>query len=105
MEIVEAQDVREVLFDAETGRPIRTSGRRHGGPRGRRPTHASAASPTGDAASSRRGRRRADKLLDEFPIDFDARSNNRSDRQATRVRPETDCDVGAAELTDNYDPT
>jgi pilus assembly protein CpaB len=61
MEIVEAQDVREVLFDGETGRPIRQP-ENPSAPAG--PTLDSSAdygpSPTG-----------SDAALDEFPIDLD----------------------------------
>jgi pilus assembly protein CpaB len=66
MEIVEAQDVREVLFDSETGKPIRTSGE-DSTPAGPRVTPATPASyPTGGESGD------AEKLLDEFPIDFNA---------------------------------
>jgi len=61
MEIVEAQDVREVLFDGETGRPIRqeTKASTVSGPT----LNSSEAgpSPTGD-----------DKASESFPIDFES---------------------------------
>lgn len=65
MEVVEAQGVREVLFDGETGRIIHPTGEkpRAGGPTlnpspGSHPDHDAA--PSGDDA----------KMLEEFPIDF-----------------------------------
>jgi hypothetical protein len=69
MEIVEAQDIREVLFDAETGKPIRKMVE-EGAAVGPRVTPASPASfptPSSDAASTD-----AEGSLGDFPIDFDA---------------------------------
>jgi Flp pilus assembly protein CpaB len=70
MEIVEAQDVREVLFDAETGKPIRApdDDANTGGPRVTPATPASYPTPgnAGDSAGD------SEKLLDDFPIDFNA---------------------------------
>jgi pilus assembly protein CpaB len=69
MEIVEAQDVREVLFDAATGKPIRKMVEESVGPR---VTPASPASyPTGGSSDSAAD---ADKMLDEFPIDLDSQN-------------------------------
>lgn len=68
MEIVEAQDVREMLFDAETGRPIRVSAEEAAasGPKVATPVSTSpAGGDTGSAAD-------AEKMLDSFPIDFGA---------------------------------
>jgi pilus assembly protein CpaB len=66
MEIVEAQDVREVLFDADTGKPIRKMVEE--GSVGPRVTPAIPAShPTGDAATDVEG------ALGDFPIDFDGK--------------------------------
>ena len=74
MEIVEAQGVREVLFDAETGRPINSTGAAAGAagptintntspqPQPQSDTGAPAASDGGDSS----------KMLEEFPINFDA---------------------------------
>jgi pilus assembly protein CpaB len=75
MEIVEAQGVREVLFDAETGRPVRPSVDTAPGPTlhptsstpaGPVPTGASAAPATPPAAAPAS----AEKVLDDFPVDF-----------------------------------
>jgi pilus assembly protein CpaB len=68
MEIVEAQAVREVLFDGETGRPIRGAHEPPGGPTpnstpvGPTPGGQKSAGPTPAAA---------DKMLEEFPIDLE----------------------------------
>jgi pilus assembly protein CpaB len=67
MEIVEAQDVRELLFDGETGKPLRQpeSEASHTGP-----TVTPSMSPgsaSGDSESD------SDGALDEFPIHFNAR--------------------------------
>lgn len=75
MEIVEAQDVREVLFDSESGKPIRNMVEDNGGPHvtatpASYPT--STGSDTGDSGDSATDDAAdADKLLDEFPIDLD----------------------------------
>jgi pilus assembly protein CpaB len=80
MEIVEAQGVREVLFDAETGRPIRATNDA-GGPT-LHPTSAPAGPvPTGDAAPAAPAAAAtpaapaaaapaAEKMLEEFPVEF-----------------------------------
>jgi pilus assembly protein CpaB len=67
MEIVEAQNVREMLFDGETGKPIRqlveapvTSG----------PSVTPSLSPTVDESTSTVAPTDADKMLDNFPIDL-----------------------------------
>jgi pilus assembly protein CpaB len=67
MEIVEAQDVREMLFDADTGKPIRPAvpDSNSAGP-----TVTPSATPDttdGDLPGD------AEQLLDDFPIDFNAR--------------------------------
>jgi pilus assembly protein CpaB len=69
MEIVEAQAVREMYFDGTTGRPIRQASE-NTGPTG--PTiHPTAVgpSPTGGDSKSDDGKS-GDKMLEEFPIDF-----------------------------------
>ena len=66
MEIVEAQGVSEVLFDGETGRPIR-----HGSDSSSAagPTiHPSPAAPTSSGPGQTPAA--ADKMLEEFPVDF-----------------------------------
>jgi pilus assembly protein CpaB len=69
MEIVEAQDIREVLFDAETGKPIRKMVEEAAGvgPRVTPATPASYPTPSPGAASTD-----AEGSLGDFPIDFDA---------------------------------
>src|SRR4051812_3396640 len=71
MEIVEAQGVREVLFDGDTGRVIQPNDkdRSAAGPT----LPASSAKPTGDQASTGHGD--AAKMLDDFPIKFDSDKN------------------------------
>ena len=69
MEIVEAQGVREVLFDVETGRPIHRAGETSAtaGPTLDTPAksnHSKKDAPTESSDTS--------KLLDEFPINLDA---------------------------------
>lgn len=77
MEVIESQGVREVLFDAETGRPVHPSTEPTG------PTPQSAATstslptptaPATGAAPSATGAPAAsppaDKMLDEFPVEF-----------------------------------
>ena len=70
MEIVEAQDVREVLFDADTGKPIRDAERRM--PAARRCTcrHVRPAAAVDRRRRQAAGAADADKMLDDFPIDF-----------------------------------
>jgi len=69
MEIVEAQDVREVEFDADTGRPIRHENSSNEGAGAaatgsRSPAH-SGTKPSASSAGS------AQDLLDKFPINLD----------------------------------
>jgi pilus assembly protein CpaB len=66
MEIVEAQDVREMLFDAETGKPIRDAATSSSDGPTVKPS-ATPGSKDGSVPSD------AEKLLEEFPIDFNAR--------------------------------
>jgi len=67
MEIVEAQGVREMMFDGQTGRPIHTPGE-----------NKTVAGPTLDASAKPLGSNDAaapgdaSKSLDQFPINFDA---------------------------------
>jgi len=71
MEIVEAQDDREMQFDPETGKPIRNSMEDSGGPR---VTPAIPASmPTSDSGSDGGAATNSDveDALDKFPIDLD----------------------------------
>jgi pilus assembly protein CpaB len=65
MEIVEAQDIREVLFDNETGKPIRSMVEESAGPRVTA-TPASFPNNTGESNSAAD----SDKSLDDFPIDL-----------------------------------
>jgi Flp pilus assembly protein CpaB len=69
MEIVEAQDVREALFDPDTGKPIRDSqaGPGHVKPGASQPTTGSA---TGGTPSSMTGDQ-SEPTLENFPIKFD----------------------------------
>jgi pilus assembly protein CpaB len=69
MEIVEAQAVREVFFDGSTGRPIR-QGSENAGAAG--PTiHPPAVGPSPTAGDSKSDDGKSgDKMLEEFPIDF-----------------------------------
>jgi Flp pilus assembly protein CpaB len=72
MEVVEAQGVREVLFDGETGRVIQPSNDKDKSAAG--PTlPAAAPKPAGDHASA--GHSDAAKMLDDFPIKFDSDKN------------------------------
>jgi pilus assembly protein CpaB len=70
MEIIEAQNFREALFDAETGKPIRV--RHEPTPPG--PTVGSSQSPTSASTTPSEISGEAEKALEDFPIDFD--SNN-----------------------------
>jgi pilus assembly protein CpaB len=75
MEIVEAQDIREVLFDGETGKPIRNMVEDSGGPRVTPASPASyssgAGSDSGDAAAEAASAASdAASALDDFPIDL-----------------------------------
>jgi pilus assembly protein CpaB len=63
MEIIEAQNFREALFDAETGKPIR---QRHE-PTLPGPTVGTSQSPTSGTSTSE-----AEKALEDFPIDFES---------------------------------
>jgi pilus assembly protein CpaB len=67
MEIVEAQDVREMLFDGETGKPIRPAAETQGASGPSVTPSMSPASTPGESAGE------SDKALDDFPIDFNAR--------------------------------
>ena len=75
MEIVEAQGVREVLFDAETGRPIRPTERRRwpDAPAQRQPRQP-VQRPTADCPRqpppATAPAPAADKMLEEFPVEF-----------------------------------
>jgi len=65
MEIVEAQDVREVKFDPDTGKPLRdelSAPSSHGTMPPMPPTSTSTGEPTSDA--------KAKELLDNFPVNF-----------------------------------
>jgi hypothetical protein len=68
MEIVEAQGVREVLFDPDTGRPIRATNEAAG------PTLHSSNEPAGPVplgGNPEPGAAADDtKMLDEFPLDL-----------------------------------
>jgi pilus assembly protein CpaB len=75
MEIVEAYDIREVLFDPETGKPIRKMIEDTGGPRVTPATPASfpggATSDSSDAAAeAASAASEAASALDDFPIDL-----------------------------------
>jgi pilus assembly protein CpaB len=67
MEVVEAQDVREVLFDADTGRPIRPVAEQIGvgGPT----PHTNPSQSNGNDSPSD-GDNDASKMLEEFPVNF-----------------------------------
>jgi len=67
MEIVEAQDVREVLFDGETGKPIRTAAEESGSAH---VTHATPASYPAQADDASGDGADADRMLDDFPVDL-----------------------------------
>ncbi len=69
MEIVEAQGVREVLFDAETGRPIHPTTNEALGPLPR-PAATSAAPAAGDPAPAAPAGGDSDQALEDFPVDF-----------------------------------
>lgn len=67
MEIVEAQAVREVLFDGETGRPIRGANDSAAGPT----LNSTPAGPVpGGPTPTSTTPAAADKMLEEFPVDF-----------------------------------
>jgi hypothetical protein len=79
MEIVEAQGVREVLFDPETGRPVRPTNDTAGptlhstpsAPAGPTPTSDSATSaPAAAAPAAAPAPAVTEKMLDEFPVEF-----------------------------------
>jgi pilus assembly protein CpaB len=73
MEIVEAQDVREMLFDSETGKPIRKMVEDTGMPRVTPASPASFPSDTGDASAesaAAAAASAANAVLDDFPIDL-----------------------------------
>ncbi|MEX0612050.1 MAG: RcpC/CpaB family pilus assembly protein, partial [Pirellulales bacterium] len=67
MEIVEAQDVREMLFDAATGKPIREPAPNSSVPGPSVTPSTSPRAPAGDSPGD------SDKILEDFPIDFNAR--------------------------------
>jgi pilus assembly protein CpaB len=74
MEIVEAQGVREVLFDAETGRPVHPGAESAAGPvphsgppAGPVPTSTSAPPAAAPSAGDKPS---GDKMLDDFPVEF-----------------------------------
>jgi hypothetical protein len=73
MEIVEAQDVREVLFDADTGKPIRPVDEL-GGAGGPMVTPSPSPGTTGSGNVQAPTVKDADKMLEEFPIEFDAQN-------------------------------
>jgi pilus assembly protein CpaB len=71
MEIVEAQNVREALFDAETGRPIRELPE----PTTQGPTVTPSHSPTSAASpDASAGSGEAETVLEDFPIDFETQN-------------------------------
>jgi len=73
MEIVEAQSMREVLFDADTGRPLRTPGENAanaGGPMLEPKVKATNVSKKSDPAPV--GGNDDGHMLDDFPINLDA---------------------------------
>jgi pilus assembly protein CpaB len=74
MEIVEAQGVREVLFDAETGRPVRPATDTAAGPTPHSSTPAgpvpTSTSATPAAAPTTGDKPSGDKMLDDFPVEF-----------------------------------
>jgi pilus assembly protein CpaB len=77
MEIVEAQDVREVLFDGETGKPIRNMVEESAAPRVPATPASFPAAPAtdqGDAAKAAADAAATNKLLDDFPIDLDSKN-------------------------------
>lgn len=67
MEIVEAQDVREMQFDPQTGKPIRNLVEDSGGPRVTPAIPASLPISDGETPTTTD----ADNALDQFPIDLD----------------------------------
>lgn len=73
MEIVEAQDVRVMEFDAETGKPVREPGANTGGPSVNAPSSGSGASAKG-GDGTKPPAADPEKTLDDFPIDFDAKN-------------------------------
>jgi pilus assembly protein CpaB len=78
MEIVEAQGVREVLFDAETGRPVRPTNDAagptlHPAPAGPTPTADPApTAPAAPAAPATAPAPVTEKMLEEFPVEFNS---------------------------------
>jgi pilus assembly protein CpaB len=71
MEIVEAQGVREVLFDAESGRPVRGASEAAGPTLRSIPTPPAGPVPGGaSVAPAAKSPAAADKMLEDFPIDF-----------------------------------
>ena len=78
MEVVEAQGVREVLFDAETGRPVHpandtagpTPNSNSATPAGPVPAGTSPATAPAAGAAPAAAPASADKMLEEFPVEF-----------------------------------
>jgi pilus assembly protein CpaB len=78
MEIVEAQGVREVLFDAETGRPVRPTNDAAGPTLHPAPSTPAGPTPTTDPAPSAPAAPATapapvtEKMLEEFPVEFNS---------------------------------
>jgi pilus assembly protein CpaB len=70
MEIVEAQGVREVLFDAETGHPIRAATEPAGPTLHPAPAAPAGPSPAAGSAPTAPAPAAPEKILEQFPIDF-----------------------------------
>lgn len=73
MEIVEAQGVREVLFDAETGRPVHPTNDAPGPTLQPAPSAPAGPSPTATpatAAPATAPAPAAEKMLEDFPVEF-----------------------------------
>jgi pilus assembly protein CpaB len=72
MEIVQAQDVHEVLFDADTGRPIRPVAEQTGvaGPTPHIAPQSQSDGGGNDEPTTGTGNSDASKMLDEFPVNF-----------------------------------
>lgn len=69
MEIVEAQGVREMLFDADTGRPIHPPGEEKQ-PAGPTPHAAAGPAPSAGGDTPPTAHSDASKMLEDFPINF-----------------------------------
>lgn len=75
MEVVEAQNVHEVLFDGETGRPVRPIKEQMGSSAGPAPQAVPKSQPQGDGGgndepTTSTSNNDASKMLEEFPINF-----------------------------------